>query len=114
MSSKRSRFRPRFEMLETRRCMAAAVGELVAEPTDGTDEMAIIAKPAEFKEVLLIVNNGDGSDFTPDGRQLVVSIKGGPDADATDAFFSEVGSEDSGATATASWTIDGLTPGREY
>lgn len=50
MSSKRSSFRPTVQMLETRRCMAAAVGELVAEPTDGPDEIAIIAKPAEFRE----------------------------------------------------------------
>lgn len=36
-----------------------------------------------------------GHDFTPDGRQLVVSIKDGG-IDATDAFFSELGSDDTG------------------
>lgn len=36
MSSKKLRFRPTVQTLETRRCMAAAIGDLVAEPTDGS------------------------------------------------------------------------------
>jgi hypothetical protein len=50
--------------------MAAAVGELVAEPTDGTDEIAIIAKPAEFIEhdaFTITVDVGAINDAAPDG-----------------------------------------------
>ena len=99
----------------------------------GTDEIAIIAEaaksgsgddtddadiPFEPRDVertgedLLIVNNGKGPELTPDGRQLVVAIKGGDangiDGNDTDTFFSELGDDTTSDAGKHTYSSGGI------
>lgn len=90
MSSKKLRFRPTGQTLESRRCMAAAIGELVAEPTDGSSAIEFVGGwgmamyqydfPGDYtgNDVIGLLGQSGNDDGATDG-QLTSGAKSEPE-----------------------------------